>query len=202
MANKAIPWSEYSALMRAQLAEQQMRWDKGRLPPWKATATMSAYVPSTALIDDPELPARKAPLHNPRVDLQRIASQISYKPGSRVEAIEYDGIYLRIAVSCEAIDVNTFEKTRINSGEQVTAPLPLLTEELVVREIYACFIKLELHEAGEYFNFRGARVFDPHAIQERWPDAPPPIADAPPDYNALTAEAALYAMRTIIDEQP
>lgn len=198
----------FGAELINQLAKQQRRWDEDRLPPWNAsTAIMSATAPSTATIELETLSDRKAPLRRPLADLAHIKSMIRYKPGARVEELRYEDPMLRITVSCPAFDVNTGYQTRINSGMEILVPLPLLNEELVVKTIYECFIKLELHEAGEYFNYRNSRVFDPHESKEQWPASIEPPREItfhePLDYEAdpYSMEIAMKLVTGIINEQ-
>lgn len=100
-----------------------------------------------------------------RTEATRILSGITYKPG-HILVYEFKGtsnVVLTIYWSFERPDCNNPSEWGVGRSGPVTVYLPdIYTEEQLVRTVFGMTMRLEEHEAREFYMYNGDRPFDPH----------------------------------------
>lgn len=95
--------------------------------------------------------------------------QIEYKPGWRLEwewtSPDWPfGAPMLLQIRWHMLVPDAYEPERLVrfTSAWVIPYWEHLDEESLVREVYRLTLRAEEHEAGEFFQYKGARPFDPH----------------------------------------
>lgn len=100
------------------------------------------------------------------LQVKEIVSAITYKPGwSWIVGKDGDRIFLQADVSEESdltLDPTrrTRERTPWRTGKRYLSPH--MTRQEVVGVVMSLVTDAEMHEAREWFRYRGASIFNPH----------------------------------------
>lgn len=95
-----------------------------------------------------------------------VIDQMSYKPGWRIEAkpiidkFGYDA--LEVSLRMRVTDAYDHSRTVMFQSAAVLHMLERQDEEGLVRDVMRLIERAEVHEAREFFTYRGERPFDPH----------------------------------------
>jgi len=102
-----------------------------------------------------------------------LLGQVTYRPGWTFQARTppfgdpRDREVLTFAIRARVPDAETGRVGRVEHLHQVLIG-PLQDDEqgceLFAQQVFECLLRVERHEAGEYFKFAGAKPFDPHRI--------------------------------------
>jgi len=98
---------------------------------------------------------------------KEIMSKIKYKPGWSWQIAPYfTGVIITIFFS--AVDV-TNPPVEIAVGGQVAFSKEMLFEpkyyeKYILQELYSCYVKMERHEASEWFTYKGKAIFNEHEL--------------------------------------
>lgn len=93
----------------------------------------------------------------------RIIDEVTYKPGFSLQVEEgIDVIWIRVMMS-RPLNANT---KRVRKRGVLSGPLHVIdghaTNRAVIEACYEAFVRFEMHEAREFFRFKGRKLFDPH----------------------------------------
>lgn len=107
--------------------------------------------------------------------LKAISENIEYKPHLRLKfEFEYNILHKTITVACTARppDANAYPFTMdravpviqvISEDVQPWEVFECMSEDDALRFLYMLIERFEQHESGEFFRYKGKKVFDPHA---------------------------------------
>lgn len=94
---------------------------------------------------------------------ESVISRIQYKPGYALTAKDKGHGFWEVLWTFTRPDRNRIHEFEIGQSGSVIVHLPsIVSIEGLVRQIFAMTVRLEEHEAREFFQYDHRRPFDPH----------------------------------------
>lgn len=97
-------------------------------------------------------------------EANEILAQVRYKAGYYLhwDWPFKDHAVIRVWWTFQRPDVNQPERETLGRSGDVLVDLQEATPEGLLRQVFGMTLRLEEHEAREWFHFEGLRMFDPH----------------------------------------